>query len=145
MTRIKRFCGFSVLVILVGGCANQPVSSSADTPGFVSGLWHGAVALFALIGSIFTDARIYSFPNSGVSYDFGFIVGLSIVLIYLITQAGMLIIGRMENLGVVLSIGFILFVCFVALLFIYVLITGTLPFCSHVDVGILSGIECSPN
>jgi len=31
--------------------------------------------LFSLIGSIFTDVRIYAFPNSGGWYDFGFFLG----------------------------------------------------------------------
>ena len=141
----KTICTLLCLLLLVAGCASQPISSPVDAPGFFSGLLHGALSLFALIGSFFTDARIYSFPNSGVSYDFGFIIGLSIVLIYLITQVGMLFIGGMENLGIVLFMGFILFGGFVVLLFIYVLITGTLPFCSLIDVGVLREIECSPN
>jgi len=28
-----------------------------------------------LIGSIFTDIRVYAFPNSGGWYDFGFVLG----------------------------------------------------------------------
>ena len=30
---------------------------------------HGAVAPFALVAGLFTDTRIYAFPNSGLWYD----------------------------------------------------------------------------
>ena len=36
--------------------------------------------LFSFIGSLFTDARIYAFPNSGVWYDFGYLIGASLFL-----------------------------------------------------------------
>jgi len=39
------------------------------------GLVHGAIILFSFIGSLFTDVRIYAFPNSGVMYDLGFLMG----------------------------------------------------------------------
>jgi len=34
-------------------------------PGFFSGLLHGFLVLFSLVASLFTDVRIYAFPNSG--------------------------------------------------------------------------------
>ena len=40
------------------------------------GLLHGFLVLFSLIGSIFTDVRIYAFPNSGGWYDLGFVLGV---------------------------------------------------------------------
>lgn len=39
------------------------------------GLLHGFTCLFALIGELFTDYRIYAFPNSGGFYDLGFVIG----------------------------------------------------------------------
>ena len=45
--------------------------------GFVVGLFHGFVAPFAFIGSLFADVRIYAFPNAGRWYDLGFLLGLS--------------------------------------------------------------------
>jgi hypothetical protein len=38
-------------------------------------LWHGFIVVFSLIASIFTDARVYAFPNSGFWYDVGFVLG----------------------------------------------------------------------
>jgi hypothetical protein len=44
------------------------------------GLWHGFIIFFSLIGSIFTDIRVYAFPNSGGWYDFGFVLGAAAFL-----------------------------------------------------------------
>jgi hypothetical protein len=41
---------------------------------------HGFLIVFSLIGSIFTDYRIYAFPNSGGWYDFGYAIGASVFL-----------------------------------------------------------------
>ena len=62
-------------VMFFSGCASQPLTSEYG-PGFFVGLWHGIIAPLALIGSIFSDMRIYEFPNSGFWYDFGFIIGI---------------------------------------------------------------------
>jgi hypothetical protein len=65
------------LVLVLGciSCAHQPYPGSYDPPGFFSGLFHGFIILFSLIGSIFMDIRIYAFPNSGFFYDLGFLIG----------------------------------------------------------------------
>ena len=66
-----------LLVLALGciSCAHQPRPDSFDPPGFFSGLLHGIIILFSLIGSIFMDIRIYAFPNSGFFYDLGFLIG----------------------------------------------------------------------
>lgn len=69
-------CMAIVSALLVTGCAHQPAVSAYNPPGFFYGLLHGFISPFALIGSIFTDARIYAFPNSGGWYDFGFMIGV---------------------------------------------------------------------
>jgi hypothetical protein len=66
----------ALLAIVLSGCANQPVPNSYDPPGFFSGFLHGFLILFSLIGSFFTDVRIYAFPNSGVWYDVGYFLGI---------------------------------------------------------------------
>lgn len=75
----------SLLLLIVGavaiaGCATQPEPSAWDPPGFFSGLWHGFTILFGLIASIFTDARIYAYPNSGFGYDLGYFIGAAAFL-----------------------------------------------------------------
>ena len=62
-------------VLLLVACANQPTNISENLPGFFLGLWHGFIAIFALIAGLFNDVRIYNFPNSGYLYDVGFVLG----------------------------------------------------------------------
>lgn len=68
------------MLFLVSSCAHQPPSGGLDLPGFFSGVLHGFLIVFSLIGSIFTDIRIYAFPNSGGWYDFGYVLGASMFL-----------------------------------------------------------------
>jgi hypothetical protein len=62
---------------LLATCATQPgaVAAPAGPPGFLFGLLHGFISPFALIGELFTNVRVYAYPNSGGWYDFGFVVG----------------------------------------------------------------------
>ena len=73
--RLIRFLIVALAILLIASCASQPAPDVYDPPGFLSGLLHGFLMLFSLIGSIFTDVRIYAFPNSGGWYDFGFFLG----------------------------------------------------------------------
>lgn len=66
----------AMAVLALSSCASQPPPMVPDAPGFFSGIIHGLAAPFALLVGIFTDVRIYSFPNSGGWYDFGFLLGL---------------------------------------------------------------------
>jgi len=43
-------------------------------------LFHGFIIVFSLITSLFTDIRIYAFPNSGGWYDYGFFIGVAAFL-----------------------------------------------------------------
>lgn len=62
--------------LLVQGCATQPPPAAGpEVPGFFLGLLHGFLLLFGFIASLFTDYRIYAFPNSGFWYDFGYLIG----------------------------------------------------------------------
>jgi hypothetical protein len=63
--------------LALSSCATQPHPSAQDLPGFFWGLLHGFIVVFSLIGSAFWDVRIYSFPNSGGWYDFGFVLGVA--------------------------------------------------------------------
>jgi len=65
-------------VLLLGGCATAlPPPALADLPGFWSGFLHGMILPYSFIGSLFSDTiAIYSVPNSGDWYDFGFILGV---------------------------------------------------------------------
>lgn len=67
-------------ILLLGGCATaQPPPALADLPGFWYGLIHGIILPYSFIGSLFSDTiAIYSVPNSGGWYDFGFVLGVGV-------------------------------------------------------------------
>jgi hypothetical protein len=67
-----------LMAFLFTACATQPPPVAAAAPGFLMGLIHGFTSLFALIGELFTDYRVYAFPNSGGLYDLGFVVGAAV-------------------------------------------------------------------
>jgi hypothetical protein len=74
--------------IFLAGCATQPTPGAlADLPGFWFGLLHGLISPFSLIGGLFSDIRIYAFPNNGGWYDFGFMVGAGFILGSSVTTA----------------------------------------------------------
>ena len=64
--------------LLLASCtATQIEASSASAPGFLLGFWHGFIAPIAFIVSLFSETvRIYAFPNGGLWYDFGFMLGI---------------------------------------------------------------------
>ncbi len=71
------------LAMLVSACASQidaGVSETADAPGFLWGLWHGFIFPWSFIGSLFSpEIAVYSVPNSGGWYDFGFFLGITVL------------------------------------------------------------------
>lgn len=71
-----------IAAALFTGCADvTPIEACATTSpyGFWSGLWHGIVAPFSFIGSLFSDTiAMYAVNNNGGWYDFGFVLGSGI-------------------------------------------------------------------
>ncbi|WP_415406988.1 hypothetical protein ACLHDG_00215 [Sulfurovum sp. CS9] len=64
-------------VLFLSGCADQPSPRGGDENGFFMGLFHGIIMPFSLIGSfIWNDVRIYAFPNAGIMYDVGYVIGV---------------------------------------------------------------------
>ncbi len=78
--RASAFIALCIVVLAVSSCAHQPTPSAYGPPGFWSGLLHGFLIFFNFIGGLFTDVRIYAFPNSGGWYDFGYLLGASAFL-----------------------------------------------------------------
>ena len=76
----------TVVLILVAGCAPGP-NQLADSPddegtvaGFWRGLWHGIIAPITFIISLFSNSvHVYEVHNNGGWYNFGFLLGLSII------------------------------------------------------------------
>ena len=77
---MKQILIFILLIITFTGCADviSVQECLPDDPyGFWSGLWHGIIAPFSWIGSLFSDnIAIYAVNNNGGWYDFGFILGI---------------------------------------------------------------------
>lgn len=73
--RHKKIILVSILILGLIGCATQPAPSGIDPPGFWMGMVHGFLIFFSMIGSFFSDIRIYAFPNNGTFYDLGYLVG----------------------------------------------------------------------
>ena len=80
MARARLPAAALLLLLALGGCAHQPEPVPLDAPGFFSGLVHGFLILLSLVASLFTDVRIYAFPNSGFWYDLGYLLGASAFL-----------------------------------------------------------------
>ena len=74
----RRSVALALVLLVVAGCAaTRPMGASGD-PGFWLGLWHGLIAPFTLLFSLFSDhVRMYAYPNVGRWYDFGFLLGIS--------------------------------------------------------------------
>ncbi|MGB8800051.1 MAG: hypothetical protein WCC97_05150 [Candidatus Acidiferrales bacterium] len=79
-SRIIVFLAVIAMALVFASCATQPRPEALNPPGFFSGLLHGFLIVFSFIGSLFTDIRIYNFPNSGGWYDFGYVIGASMFL-----------------------------------------------------------------
>ncbi len=89
MTRHRLFLlllGLTILLVLSTGCA-AGVNEQLGTPdargvvaGFWLGLWHGLIAPMTFIVSLFTDrVHVFEVHNNGSWYDFGFVLGASVV------------------------------------------------------------------
>ncbi len=73
-------------MFLLAGCAAgiNPTVDIPDADGksasFWSGLWHGVISPVTFVISLFSDdVNVYEVYNSGNWYDFGFILGVSII------------------------------------------------------------------
>ena len=77
----------TLLLILLTGCVPGP-NELARTPdeegnvaGFWMGLWQGVIMPVSFVISLFTsDVQIYEVHNTGGWYNFGYLLGLMIVL-----------------------------------------------------------------
>jgi hypothetical protein len=79
--------GLGLLCILLAGCAAGPnelvnsASRQGKPSGFWLGLWHGLIAPVTFIISLFTKAvHMYEVHNNGGWYNFGFLLGMMIIL-----------------------------------------------------------------
>ena len=74
------------LLISLAACTAGPnttmdvASPDGHIAGFFLGLWHGIIALFTFVISLFTDqVSLYEVHNNGGWYDLGFVLGAGIL------------------------------------------------------------------
>ncbi len=72
--KISLFLVFALLLLLLSGCVPGDGANSVNDPaGFFTGIWHGWIAPFSLIYSIFDKSvGIYEIYNTGFAYNFGY-------------------------------------------------------------------------
>lgn len=78
--RIACFLGLVAVATVVASCAQQPAADTTGAPGFFYGLLHGFLIVIDFVIGLFSDVRIYAYPNSGGWYDFGFLIGAGMFL-----------------------------------------------------------------
>lgn len=80
---IRPFLLPALLVFMFSSCAKAiPIEDCLDFEpyGFFGGLWHGFIAPFSFVVSLFMDdVALYAVNNSGSWYDFGFVLGAGIL------------------------------------------------------------------
>ncbi len=84
--RVLLFGLIAVLLVVFSGCAAGPNDfqdtgdEGGQVVGFWRGIWHGFITPFAFIISLFNDSvGIYETHNNGGWYNFGYVIGLSII------------------------------------------------------------------
>jgi hypothetical protein len=74
----------ALLLVMLVGCAPGPNelmgTNTGKAAGFWQGLWHGVIAPVTFIISLFNkNVQMYEVHNTGNWYNFGFLLGMSIV------------------------------------------------------------------
>jgi uncharacterized spore protein YtfJ len=74
----------ALLLVMLVGCAPGPNelmgTNAGKAAGFWQGLWHGVIAPVTFIISLFNkNVQMYEVHNTGNWYNFGFLLGMSIV------------------------------------------------------------------
>lgn len=83
-TKPRRALSLALVALLLAGCAAGPndVTSAQGTEiaGFWLGLWQGLISPITFLISLFNDnVNIYEVHNNGNWYNFGFMIGVSVV------------------------------------------------------------------
>ncbi|MEL7533933.1 MAG: hypothetical protein AAFN10_21665 [Bacteroidota bacterium] len=77
---LASFCLLLVLSSCTAGPVDLQACVSAEASGFWMGLWHGCIAPFTFVASVFIDTiEMYDVNNNGNWYNFGFVLGAGIL------------------------------------------------------------------
>jgi hypothetical protein len=76
----------SLMMLVVSACVAGPnafvnvPNEEGKVAGFWEGLWNGVISPFTFIISLFSDSvHVYEIHNNGGWYNFGFLMGASII------------------------------------------------------------------
>ena len=73
--------GLIIFLLVSISCAPGNTRFEEKPSGFWAGLWHGVIVVVTFIISLFTDSvHMYEVNNSGNWYNFGFLIGVAIIL-----------------------------------------------------------------
>jgi hypothetical protein len=80
-SRLFRLYALVALSLLLTACAAGDPQFTQDNPaGFWYGLWHGVIAVIALIIHVFNEnVAVYEIHNIGGWYDCGFLLGVIMI------------------------------------------------------------------
>lgn len=73
---------YILIALMFSACAgtnpaNSTPNADGEVAGFMTGLLHGFIAIFSLIGSLLKDdVTMYEVHNNGGPYNLGFVIGL---------------------------------------------------------------------
>jgi hypothetical protein len=78
---MKKIWLFLVIVITFSACTalthDIKLDLAQEPRGFFWGLWHGVIAVFSFIWSLFDPkVAVYEVFNNGAWYDLGFLLGI---------------------------------------------------------------------
>jgi tetrahydromethanopterin S-methyltransferase subunit G len=77
MKNQKILVGLILLLVMINLTSCAPSGYESHEAGFFSGIWHGIIIVFSLIGKLFgADIGIYAEHNTGFFYWLGFIIGI---------------------------------------------------------------------
>ena len=77
MKHQKLLTGIILCLVLINLTSCTPQGYVSDRAGFFSGIWHGFIIIFSLIGKLFgANIGIYAEHNTGFFYWLGFIIGI---------------------------------------------------------------------
>ncbi len=84
VTQVTRVALLVATTLVLVACAAGPNNvAQVDAPhiaGFWLGLWHGVISPITFLVSLFnSDVNIYDVHNNGNWYNFGFMLGVSVV------------------------------------------------------------------
>ena len=88
MKRVLAIAGLVLMgLVLLAGCAPGPntfkntADEAGEIDGFWDGLWHGIISPVTFFIALFNDAvNMYEVRNNGGWYNFGFLIGASMIL-----------------------------------------------------------------